>query len=294
MELTIEQIQAAIKANPELEATIVTFGLQTETGKTVLNNHLANNKEAISKAAADEATKTAYGNVDNTLKELGFEKQEGEMTSAAAARAIKTLKEQIAKAGTSKEDKEDAAKMIEAIKQQAAEKEKDLLSQLETERKNNRTNNIKSKIISARADFKYNPTYDKLVLDKFIQDAEKQLITGAKKQEDGSFIYHDENGLPYLNDLRAPATEEEVLTRLLKPVLAVSDAGGGAGQEPKPKGTLVGGSIKLNGSFNTQVELYAAFEKVAAAQSMPKRSEEFNKQWDIVKKQHNYEDLKRK
>ena len=293
MSLTIEEIQAAVKENPALEGQLVAYSTQTETGKTLLNNHLNNNKEAISKAAADEATKTAYGNVDSTLKELGFEKQEGEMTSAAAARAIKTLKEQIEKSSTSDNGKEEAQKMIEAIKLQADKEKEDLLAQLETERTANRTNNIKSKIISARSSFKYNPNYDQLVLDKFVLDADQQLIKGAKKQDDGSFIYHDKDGLPYLNDLRAPATEKEVLAILLKPVLAVSDAGGGAGQE-KPSSTIVGGNIKLNGTYSSQVELNAAFSKAAAAQSMPRGSKEYNEQWDVVKKQHNYADLKRK
>ena len=293
MSLTIEEIQAAVKENPALEGQLVAYSTQTETGKTLLNNHLNNNKEAISKAAADEATKTAYGHVDNTLKELGFEKQEGEKSTAAAARAIKELKAQIAKASTSEDGKEEAQKMIEAIKLQADTEKKDLLAQLETERTNNRTNNIKSKIISARSSFKYNPNYDQVVLDKFVLDADQQLIKGAKKQDDGSFIYHDKDGLPYLNDLRAPATEKEVLAILLKPVLAVSDAGGGAGQE-KPSSTIVGGNIKLNGTYGSQVELNAAFSKAAAAQSMPRGSKEYNEQWDVVKKQHNYADLKRK
>ena len=293
MALTIEEIQAAVKENPELETTLVAYSAQTETGKTLLNNHLTNNKEAISKLAADEATKTAYGHLDSTLKELGFEKQEGEKSTAAAARAIKGLKAQIAKASTSEDGKEEAQKMIEAIKLQADTEKKDLLAQLETERTNNRTNNIKSKIISARSSFKYNPNYDQVVLDKFVLDADQQLIKGAKKQDDGSFIYHDKDGLPYLNDLRAPATEKEVLAILLKPVLAVSDAGGGAGQE-KPSGTIVGGNLKLNGSYGTQVELYAAFGEAAKAQSLAVRSEDFNKQWELVKKQHDYDNLKRK
>ena len=293
MSLTIEEIQAAVKENPELEAKLVAYSTQTEAGRTLLNNHLSNNKEAISKAAADEATKNAYGHLDSTLKDLGYEKQEGEKSTAAAARAIKELKAQIAKASTSEEGKEDAKKMIEAIKLQADKEKEDLLAQLETERNNNKTNNIKSSLINARAGFKYNPNYDQVVLDKFVEDAEQQLIKSAKKQDNGTFIYHDKEGMPYLNQLRAPATAKEVLTLLLKPVLAVSDAGGGAGQE-KPSGKVIDGNIKLSGSFSSQVELNAAYAKAAAAQGWARGSEEYKEQWDVVKKQHNYADLKRK
>lgn len=292
--MNLEEIKAAIAENPELEAQIVTLGLQTETGKTVLNNHLANNKDSISKAAYDEATKAAYGNMDKILKEFGFEKQEGEKSTEAQARAIKSLQEKIAQAGATAEDKEANEKMIQAIKAQADKEKADLLAQLEEERTSNRTNSIKTRLIDAKADFNYNPNYDKVVIDKFVKDAEAQLVKGAKQQKDGSYIYYDENGLPYLNDLRAPATEKEILTRLLKPVLAVSGAGGGAGQEPKPSASLVDGKVNLKGDYSTQVELYEAFEKAAAALSLPKRTKEFNEQWEIVKKQHNYQDLKRR
>lgn len=293
MALTIEEIQAAVKENPELETALVTYSAQTETGKTLLNNHLTNNKDSISKTAADEATKAAYGNMDKILKDAGYEKQEGEFTTAAQARAIKGLEAKIAKSGASAQDEEAAQAMIQAVKDQADEEKRALQGELETERTNNTTNNIKSKLIGARSKLTINPTYEKLVADSFIVNIEKQLIDGAKKQADGTFIYHDEKGLPYLNDLRAPATEEQILSKLLKPILVVSEAGGGAGQE-KPSSTIVGGNLKLNGSYGTQVELYTAFEEAAKAQALAARSEEFNKQWELVKKQHDYGNLKRK
>ena len=145
--------------------------------------------------------------------------------------------------------------------------------------------------MNAESKLKFNPNYNNDVILSFKTGIKDKLIQSAKKQEDGSFIYHDDKGLPYLNDLRAPANEAEILERLYKPILVDSNAGGGAGKEQNPGSTIVGGNIKLTGAYTTKEKLYIAFQKAASLQGMAARTDDFTKQWELVKKQHDYESL---
>lgn len=286
-DLTIEQIQEAIKANPSLEQSIVTTALQTETGKSVLNNHLATSKTDI----YNEATKGAYTNVDAALKGLGYEKPEGIKSTDYLATVIKELSTKASSVDSTAAEKEDAKKLAEALKSDFSTKESEYLSKIEQLQKANQDILIKAEINTLSFDL--DPNISEAVSSVFLATQRDILLRNAKVV-DGKTIYYDEDGKPYLNDLRDYATAKEILTKKLEPILKKEPtAGGGAGQEKKPTTSIKGGAI-ISDNLNkatTRATLFAAFNSDAKRQALVQGSEDFNKVWNETKKHYSFNDM---
>lgn len=286
-DLTIEQIQEAIKANPSLEQSLVTTALQTEVGKSVLNNHLKTSQTTV----YNEATKGAYTNVDETLKGLGFEKPEGTKSTDFLASVIQDLNTKAKSIESTTEEKEDAKKLAEALKSDFATKESEYISTIEQLKKSNQDVLIKAEINSLSFDL--DPNISEAVSSVFLATQRDILLRNAKVVE-GKTIYYDEDGKPYLNDLRDYATAKEILTKKLEPILKKEPtAGGGAGQEKKTTTSIKGGAI-ISDNLNkatTRETLFAAFLSDAKRQALVQGSEDFNKVWNETKKHYSFNDM---
>jgi glutamate synthase domain-containing protein 2 len=285
--ISIEVIKEAITNNKDLESQLVATVLQTETGKTVLNNHLKNNNP--SDEAIKEATKKAYGHIDEALTGLGYEKPQGLKTSEWATNIVKDLKSKVEASGKSKNDVEEYKNMIEAIKTQSATKEQELMKALENEKNTNRFNSIKGVLRSSSLEF--DPKIPSVAVDAVRKEIESKLIANAKKDGD-KIVFYKEDGKPYLNDLLEPASAEEVQKLLYSDILKKKTPGGGAGKEGNPPTELKDGNIVLNKTkVNSRVGMMTQFNEACKSQGILKGSEEYLKQWKQVMATDEYKAL---
>ena len=92
MEFNKEEFSQSFNENEETRGQILETIAGTEHGKTYLENHAKNYLEANSGAIRGEL----YGNIDNDLKELGFEKPTGVKTYAFLKDTVQSLKDKAA------------------------------------------------------------------------------------------------------------------------------------------------------------------------------------------------------
>lgn len=288
-DLTIEQIAEAIQGNKELETAVVTKALQTETGKSVLNNHLATSKDSIVKETATDATRRAYESIDNALKQAGYEKPEGVKSSEYLLQVLGKEKEEKANLSKKAEDQESVKKYAETLKTQFGEKETEYKTTIEKLQKELQNVQVSASVKALRWDFDDNIDSD--LLAQYKNATESQLVNNAKII-DGKVVYHDENGNPYLNDLRDYATAEEILkTKYQKYLKQAPKAGGGAGKEkPLSKvsgtGALVGDGLEKS---VTRVQLYDAFMVAAKRQALTGAKKD--EAWEATKKQYGFDSM---
>jgi len=282
-QLNLEQIKAAIESDKTLQTELVSLSLQTEAGKTFLNNHL----EQKTKEIAANATGKAYQSIDDALKSLGFEKQQGEKTSEFSARVIKELQEKAASASTSEEATEEAKKMIEAIKAQSQTEKKTLLQQIETLKTQNHQNAIKNDLNSVS--LVYDAAMPDTVREAFKGQVYQELMQYAKTK-DGKVVYYKPNGEPYLDKLLNPATAEDILKIKLEPILQKSKAGGSA--QTTKEGTIENGSVVIDMSnIKTQTAFFSAFEKIAKAQGIAKGTKEYYTKYNEAREHYKINSL---
>lgn len=285
-QITLEQIQEAVKNNTELEASLVGYAMQTASGKNVLNNHKKNLLDGIKSEEdiAREVSAKAYNNVEESLKEFGVEKLPNEKTSDYVKRVIKSK-------STSKN--EDTQAEIEAIKKaaQAQIVEKD--KTIESLRKEYQDQVVLSSMNSVKIDFDDNvPQAATAVL----LDVEKQkLLANRKVSEDGKVVFLDSEGKPITNNLLEPATAQEILQSRFKEMglLKKEQQPGGGAKENATTSSVKDGVLVFDTSrVETKKQFLNAFNKACLAQGIAKQSDEYNKNWAKAKESFgNYDSL---
>lgn len=285
--ISIDAVKEQIASNKDFQKSIVEIAMQTEIGKNVLNNHLSNNKP--NDDAIREATKTAYTNVDGIAKKYGFEKPSDLKSTEHLDKIFAGYQKEIDSLKALKGNNEEQKQMIEAIKNQSAKDLEALRSELDKAHKTNRSNKIKSNLRNVSLEF--DAKIPSIAIETTRNTIESKLIANAKVDGD-TIVYYKDDGKPYLNSILEPATAEEILKKELEPLLKKKPARGGGAGEDKPTTKTEAGNIVLDKStFNTRVGMLKKFDEACTKQGITKRSEEYFKQWALVKENYNYKGL---
>lgn len=270
MSITKEQIEEMLKGDDkELINQVVSAAMQTETGRTILNNHLETSSKAIKDTAYQAGQNSVYGFIDKVLPESGIEIPSTiSKASEKVTFAIKALNQKIADikkdapADSTKEIGELKAKILEINK--LAETDKDAyntkLAKMSSENSIAALNSI---------GFEFDPSQAKAAVEAMKSAEINKLIKGKSVTEAGKVFYNDPDGKPYLNPkTRDYATAKEILTIKLADVLAKSNGGGGADSTTT---TVTGATIADNNDitldkskFSTTVELHKEIRRAMA------------------------------
>lgn len=272
----------------------------TETGKA--------NASTIASTYWEENIKKKqkefYDNLDNQLKQKGFDKPEGTKTSdfiLSLASKNKDLAEKLAAA------QKDPNKASEAL-QKAIEKHKKEIEEMQNNF--NKTVGEKDGIIADLNQKQIvalkSSTLDKALAtinfkkgldEELIKDAiafKKQKLISNSREEDGKIVWCKEDGTP----IKGPngvtnATLEEVLNGEFKAYIETSSPGGNAGKNgDQGAGKYTGKEIHVDMTgVKTQLEFLAKFESVAQANGLSKSDENYNNLYSDAQKRYNVTQL---
>lgn len=282
MELTIEQIKAALEANPGLEKDLAALAVQTDSGKTILNNVLKTSNTDADKTYK-EATKTAYENVEKALLDEGLEKPQGAKASEWAASIAKELKELQQKSKAKQQDADESAKLIEQIKLEAQQQVLEAQQQAEELKTQFATQTHQAQISSIALEF--DETQSKEAVQALKSIVVNQMLSNSRVI-DGRTVYFD-GEKPMLDPKTMDyMSAEQVLKSKLAPVLAkAKQPGGGANITTDKTGTKVAG-LNLQSTPKSRVEFLALFNKAATAQGIANGSEQYYSLYDKAVEQY--------
>lgn len=181
---------------------------------TVFENTLKNEEQRI----FTEATKKAYGNIDDAITNIGFEKPTNIKTSEFVISKIQDLKNELQKLKTIKpentKEKSEKDNLIKEL-QKELNKTKKERGEIESNLKNKYSQEIKKmKLLQAFPNFQTDlPTE---TIDILKERALSDLSKMAELAEDGKVKFIGQNGIELTNpnNLNNPFTTEELLKSL--------------------------------------------------------------------------------
>lgn len=285
MAITKEELDVFFKSeNKQLIGEAVALAMQTDAGKSVLNNYLITSSQSIKDASFSEGQNKAYGYIDTVLSPLGI-KYPDTVTKASdkVAYTIKNLQQQIidVKSASPKDSSEELKALQLKLESAAAllrEKEQTYATKIEKLSSNNEMailNAVNLDVDASQAKESVE-AFKKIVFGQLIKN---KTIVGEVD------VYNDEHGKPYLNPTTmAYATAEEVVKMKLAPILAKSNAGGDADKKQTSGKISDDNDIVLDKSkFNTTVELDELIIELLAKRGITKMDPRWNK---IFEKAH--------
>ena len=287
-QISLDDIKKVAASNKDLESALVQYGLQTETGKTLLNNHLKAHSGDNS-TAINEATKKAYGNVDSILQKYGYEKPSDAKTTdnldtilGGFMSKIEKLEKQVKAGG-------DSQSIMDQMKADFTKEIEDYKSQLQNKDKEIQGNKILGDINNVS--LTYDPTLPEIAVKSTVANVDKMLMANAKIIE-GKVVYHKDDGSVWLNEQYVPASAQEIKSQLLKDILKKKGKGGAADKDGTSTTSMKGGSLDLgNVAITSRVGLVKAFNQACNKQGIAEGSDEKIKQWEAVKKNYGYDSL---
>lgn len=287
--LTFDTIRETVSTNPELQGQLLSNLLQTEVGKSLFDTNLnLRVKEYQTKTQKEigEATNKAYTNVDDALKDFGYEKPKGVKTTEYLKSIFGELKSKVDNTGDEKQLVNDMKASFDAERQS-------FQSQIEELKSGYERKILESSVSSLTFDFV--ETMPKAAADAILQLEVNKLLNDAVKQEDGTYAYKDADGKLMSNTAQGRyMTAQEVLNQKFKGmgVLKGEHKAGGGAKETKTTTNLQNGALTFRGDLaKTKVQFAELFKDAATKQGILSKSKEEREFWIKAKEQYNFDNL---
>lgn len=290
--IDFDGIRSLANEDKTIQAKLLDIVKSTETGKayaeTIAKNYFEEN--------VGHEHKKIYDFVDQALIGAGLEKPQGVKTSewaAMIANQNKEMSEQI-NALKSNTDNTDTLNKIEELKKRH-KKEKEQFTidaKREIESRDSELNALKNKLSSLNKSneinsvinsFEFNKSLDEGLIKDVITLKTQQLIANSV-EEDGKIVWMKADGTPYKDGI-LNADLSFILKQELGSIIAQSNPGGNAGNEPTKGGDIVNAQVVMSeDSFKTQEQFLQEFDKIAVRKGIPK-GDEYNKlYWDAFER----------
>ena len=290
--IDFDGIRSLANEDKTIQAKLLDIVKSTETGKayaeTIAKNYFEEN--------VGHEHKKIYDFVDQALIGAGLEKPQGVKTSewaAMIANQNKEMADQI-NALKSNTDNTDTLNKIEELKKRH-KKEKEQFTidaKREIESRDSELNALKNKLSSLNKSneinsvinsFEFNKSLDEGLIKDVITLKTQQLIANSV-EEDGKIVWMKADGTPYKDGI-LNADLSFILKQELGSIIAQSNPGGNAGNDPTKGGDIVNSQVVMSeDSFKTQEQFLQEFDKIAVRKGIPK-GEEYNKlYWDAFER----------
>jgi hypothetical protein len=290
--IDFDGIRSLANEDKTIQAKLLDIVKSTETGKayaeTIAKNYFEEN--------VGHEHKKIYDFVDQALIGAGLEKPQGVKTSewaAMIANQNKEMSEQINALKSNTDNTETLNKIEELKKRHKKEKEQFTIdAKREIESRDSELNALKNKLSSLNKSneinsvinsFEFNKSLDEGLIKDVITLKTQQLIANSV-EEDGKIVWMKADGTPYKDGI-LNADLSFILKQELGSIIAQSNPGGNAGNEPTKGGDIVNSQVVMSeDSFKTQEQFLQEFDKIAVRKGIPK-GEEYNKlYWDAFER----------
>jgi hypothetical protein len=290
--IDFDGIRSLANEDKTIQAKLLDIVKSTETGKayaeTIAKNYFEEN--------VGHEHKKIYDFVDQALIGAGLEKPQGVKTSewaAMIANQNKEMSEQINALKSNTDNTETLNKIEELKKRHKKEKEQFTIdAKREIESRDSELNALKNKLSSLNKSneinsvinsFEFNKSLDEGLIKDVITLKTQQLIANSV-EEDGKIVWMKADGTPYKDGILNAALSF-ILKQELGSIIAQSNPGGNAGNEPTKGGDIVNSQVVMSeDSFKTQEQFLQEFDKIAQRKGIPK-GEEYNKlYWDAFER----------
>lgn len=290
--IDFDGIRSLANEDKTIQAKLLDIVKSTETGKayaeTIAKNYFEEN--------VGHEHKKIYDFVDQALIGAGLEKPQGVKTSewaAMIANQNKEMSEQINALKSNTDNTETLNKIEELKKRHKKEKEQFTIdAKREIESRDSELNALKNKLSSLNKSneinsvinsFEFNKSLDEGLIKDVITLKTQQLIANSV-EEDGKIVWMKADGTPYKDGI-LNADLSFILKQELGSIIAQSNPGGNAGNEPTKGGDIVNAQVVMSeDSFKTQEQFLQEFDKIAQRKGIPK-GEEYNKlYWDAFER----------
>jgi hypothetical protein len=286
--LDFDALRNMASEDKTIQAKLLDIVKGTETGKayseTIAKNYFEEN--------ISHEHKKIYDFVDQALISAGLEKPAGVKTSEWAAMIANQNKELSEQLSTLKSntDNTDTLKKIDELKNRY-KKDKEQLTldaKREIENRDSELNALKNKLSSLNKSnqinsvingLEFNKSLDENLIKDVITLKTQQLIANSV-EEDGKIVWMKADGTPYKDGI-LNADLSYILKQELGTIIQQSTPGGNAGNNPTKGGDIINSQVMMQeGTFKTQEQFLAEFDKIAQRKGIPK-GEEYNKlYWD--------------
>lgn len=290
--IDFDGIRSLANEDKTIQAKLLDIVKSTETGKayaeTIAKNYFEEN--------VGHEHKKIYDFVDQALIGAGLEKPQGVKTSewaAMIANQNKEMSEQINALKSNTDNSETLNKIEELKKRHKKEKEQFTIdAKREIESRDSELNALKNKLSSLNKSneinsvinsFEFNKSLDEGLIKDVITLKTQQLIANSV-EEDGKIVWMKADGTPYKDGI-LNADLSFILKQELGSIIAQSNPGGNAGNDPTKGGDIVNSQVVMSeDSFKTQEQFLQEFDKIAVRKGIPK-GDEYNKlYWDAFER----------
>ena len=290
--IDFDGIRSLANEDKTIQAKLLDIVKSTETGKayaeTIAKNYFEEN--------VGHEHKKIYDFVDQALIGAGLEKPQGVKTSewaAMIANQNKEMAEQINALKSNTDNSETLNKIEELKKRHKKEKEQFTTdAKREIESRDSELNALKNKLSSLNKSneinslinsFEFNKSLDEGLIKDVITLKTQQLIANSV-EEDGKIVWMKADGTPYKDGI-LNADLSFILKQELGSIIAQSNPGGNAGNDPTKGGDIVNSQVVMSeDTFKTQEQFLQEFDKIAVRKGIPK-GEEYNKlYWDAFER----------
>jgi len=290
--IDFDGIRSLANEDKTIQAKLLDIVKSTETGKayaeTIAKNYFEEN--------VGHEHKKIYDFVDQALIGAGLEKPQGVKTSewaAMIANQNKEMSEQINALKSNTDNSETLNKIEELKKRHKKEKEQFTIdAKREIESRDSELNALKNKLSSLNKSneinslinsFEFNKSLDEGLIKDVITLKTQQLIANSV-EEDGKIVWMKADGTPYKDGI-LNADLSFILKQELGSIIAQSNPGGNAGNDPTKGGDIVNSQVVMSeDTFKTQEQFLQEFDKIAVRKGIPK-GEEYNKlYWDAFER----------
>ena len=282
--IDFDGIRSLANEDKTIQAKLLDIVKGTDTGKayaeTIAKNYFEEN--------IGHEHKKIYDFVDQALIGAGLEKPQGVKTSewaAMIANQNKEMADQINALKSNTDNSETLNKIEELKKRHKKEKEQFTMdAKKEIESRDSELNALKNKLSSLNKSTEINSIINGLEFNKSLDEGlikdvitlKTQQLIANSVEEDGKIVWMKADGTPYKDGI-LNADLSYILKQELGSIIAQSNPGGNAGNDPTKGGDIVNSQVMMQeGTFKTQEQFLSEFDKIAQRKGIPK-GEEYNK-----------------
>jgi hypothetical protein len=282
--IDFDGIRSLANEDKTIQAKLLDIVKGTDTGKayaeTIAKNYFEEN--------IGHEHKKIYDFVDQALIGAGLEKPQGVKTSewaAMIANQNKEMADQINALKSNTDNSETLNKIEELKKRHKKEKEQFTMdAKKEIDSRDSELNALKNKLSSLNKSTEINSIINGLEFNKSLDEGlikdvitlKTQQLIANSVEEDGKIVWMKADGTPYKDGI-LNADLSYILKQELGSIIAQSNPGGNAGNDPTKGGDIVNSQVMMQeGTFKTQEQFLSEFDKIAKRKGIPK-GEEYNK-----------------
>lgn len=282
--IDFDGIRSLANEDKTIQAKLLDIVKGTDTGKayaeTIAKNYFEEN--------IGHEHKKIYDFVDQALIGAGLEKPQGVKTSewaAMIANQNKEMADQINALKSNTDNSETLNKIEELKKRHKKEKEQFTMdAKKEIDSRDSELTTLKNKLSSLNKSTEINSIINGLELNKSLDEGlikdvitlKTQQLIANSVEEDGKIVWMKADGTPYKDGI-LNADLSYILKQELGSIIAQSNPGGNAGNDPTKGGDIINSQVMMQeGTFKTQEQFLSEFDKIAQRKGIPK-GEEYNK-----------------